>query len=110
MVDGFDRAIQLGPARARHWIDLRTPNTSDPRAHTQNRPGAQVTQDNRNLNHLQKPIMRWESTETRLNRLLNMAAKNGTGTGERTRATKRVVRFDIAAADAALGKQGLVGI
>lgn len=40
MVDGFDRATQLGPARARHWIDLRTPDTSDPRAHTQNPPGA----------------------------------------------------------------------
>ena len=41
---------------------------------------------------------------------MNMAAKNGTGTGERTRAPKRVVRFDIAVADAVLGKHGLVGI
>jgi hypothetical protein len=41
---------------------------------------------------------------------MNMAAKNGTGTSERTRATNRVMRFDIAAADAALRKQGLVGI
>jgi hypothetical protein len=38
---------------------------------------------------------------------MNMAAKNGTG--ERTRAPKRVVRFDIAVADAVLGKHGLVG-
>jgi hypothetical protein len=39
---------------------------------------------------------------------MNMAAKNRTG--ERTRAPKRVVRFDIAVDDAVLGKHGLVSI
>ena len=37
-------------------------------------------------------------------------AKNRTETGERTPATKRVVRFDSSAADAALGGYGLVSI